>query len=157
MIYSHEITLPKKTNGSLIIKQTLKIVRGLIYKIEITFPAGCMGLAHVKVLHGAHQIWPDNPLLDFHLDDWTLAFDDLYLILIPPYELMIYGYNEDTGNDHTIHLRIGMVSSNVFMARFLPTVAQEEMQKMIRKEEEMQRKRKEKVLIDPFPWIRRRE
>jgi len=153
MIYSAEILLPKLAVPNPLTQKVLKVTKGLVYKVELQFPPGCAGLAHVGVFDGAHPCWPSTPGETFNLDGSTISFDDTYLKLAAPFQFEIWGYNEDEKWPHRIHVRIGLVSSDVFMARFLPTYAWDYYQKELKKAEEEQRKEREKVLEQPFPWV----
>jgi len=107
------------------------ISRGLVYRSQVMFPPGCCGLAGVKIFEGGHQIYPVSP------DEWlvgageTIDFEDLYMITVLNTDLRILTYNLDTAYDHNIYVRLGVVVRPEFIARFLPTVGYEELEKLI--------------------------
>lgn len=153
MIYSAEILLPKLAVPNPPTQKVLKTTKGLVYKVEIQFPPGCAGLAHVGVFDGAHPCWPSTPGETFNLDGSTISFDDTYLKLAEPFQFEIWGWNDDTLWDHTIHVRIGMVSGDIFMARFLPTYSWDYYMSLLAETEAKQKEAREFVLEHPFPWV----
>jgi len=122
MIYTANITIPAQTVSTQTICERIVITSGLVYKVELQFPPGCLGLAHVYIKDGGYQVWPSTPGTDFACDDYTINFEDSFLKQTEPYELQIYGYNDDETYDHTIQIRVGQVSKEIFIARYLPTL-----------------------------------
>ena len=121
MIYTANITTVKNTAKTALKKTIIRVTRGLVYKVEFYFPAGSAGLMGLAVFDGSFQVWPSSVGEFFLGDDLTIPFDDLYLKESAPFEFQCYTYNEDDTYDHLVIARIGLVSSEVFMARFLPT------------------------------------
>jgi len=121
MIYTANITTPKDTAKTSLKKTIINVTKGLVYKVEFFFPAGSAGLMGVAVFDGLFQVWPSTVGEFFVSDDETIRFDDLFLKEAAPFELQCYTYNEDDTYEHMVGVRIGLVSSEVFMARFLPT------------------------------------
>lgn len=157
MIYLAEIqTLAdrKKTN---LLRTSLRVTKGLVYRIEICFPAGSAGLMGVAIFDGSYGLWPSTVGGFFVGDGNTISFEDLYLKQAAPFIFDIYTYNLDTANPHNVQVRIGQVSKEVYIARFLPTVSNKlfaDMLKQIQqeqvKEAELQR---QKLLETPFEWL----
>jgi len=153
MIYSAEIKLETTSTLTNPTQKILKVTKGLVYKVEIQFPPGCAGLAHVGIFDGAYSCWPSTPGETFNLDGSTISFDDTYLKLAEPFQFEIWGYNDDTLWPHTIHVRIGLVSGDIFMARFLPSYSWDYYLKQLKEAEEKQKEKREEVLEHPFPWV----
>lgn len=137
---------PKKTK--------LYIGGGLIYKVEVEFPTGPCGLLYTCCYDGLHSLWPSSEGVWYHSDGTTIAFDDLYLKLQPPHELDIYTYNLDTVYPHWCQWRVGMVSQEVFMARFLPSYEYKYFKEMLDKMALEEQERLEGRLAVPFPWLK---
>ena len=131
MIFQKTITTPANTSRQNEQATVLKIPKGLIYKVEILFPPGPLGYAFLRVADGNYQLWPTESGEYFTGDDQTISFDDLYLKVIPPYEFVIYTYNLDDTYEHDIIFRMGMVSKDVYLARFLPHLGYQEFVKML--------------------------
>ena len=121
MIYTANITTVKNTAKTSLKKTTIRVTKGLVYKVEFYFPAGSSGLMGLAVFDGLYQAWPSSVGEFFLGDDLTIPFDDLYLKESAPFEFQCYTYNTDDTYDHLVTVRIGLVSSEVFMARFTPT------------------------------------
>lgn len=153
MIYVNNITIPANTVASSPTLERLKVITGLVYKVEFMFPPGCSGLAHVVVNDGGYQVWPSTPDTDFACDDYTIEFEDTYLKTVAPLEFQIYGYNEDETYAHTIQVRIGMVDQDIFIARFLPTYGYGELMQLMTKLEKQEEERRQQALKEPFSWL----
>ena len=151
MIYTIDLKIEAKTPAWAPKQGVVDVVKGLVYRVEFTFPPGCEGLAHLAVFDGGHQVWPSSLGETFCGDGQTVAFDDTYLKLAEPFQFEVYGYNLDELFPHTIYCRIGMVSGDIFMARFLPTYAYEHFMKLIEEEQKRQEERVIEVLEYPFP------
>lgn len=154
MIYLADITTPKNTAKADALQTVLKITKGLVYRVEIQFPRGCAGLAYCCIQDGAHPVWPTNT------DDWfrgnanTIAFDDTYLKLIEPFQFDVYTYNLDDTYSHAILVRVGVVSDEVFMARFLPSYSWEYFKKMLEEMAKAEEERMKAAAREPYAWIK---
>ena len=142
-------TTPKRT--------VLKVTKGLVYKVEIDFPTGPASLLKVQIYDGGHQVWPSNPDEYFHSDGYCISFDDTLLKLAAPFQYDIYTWNECESWPHSVTVRIGMVSQALYIARFLPSVAYEEMLKRLAEEQIKQEAEKEAIIEKPFSWMKESE
>lgn len=124
LIYVANITTPKDTKLSALKKTTVHVTKGLVYKVEFYFPPGSAGLMGVAVFDGLYQVWPSSVGEFFTGEDQVIAFDDMYLKEAAPYEFQCYSYNTDDTYDHFVSVRIGLVSKEVFQARYLPQKSQ---------------------------------
>jgi len=152
MIYAYDITTVANTTQANSKRTTLQITKGLIYRVEIEFPPGPLSLCHVSIWDGGYQIWPSNPEVDFHGDNGYITFEETYLKLAAPYEFTAKTWNEDDTYDHTIHVRLGMVSSEIYMARFLPTISYDKMLEVLRQVQAEQEAEREALIASPLPW-----
>jgi len=152
VIYAYDITTEIGVTQNNPLRTPLKVTKGLIYQVEIEFPPGPLGLCHVVINDGGHQVWPSNPGNSFHGDNGMIVFPDSYLKLVEPYEFTALTWNEDDSYEHTIQLRLGMVSSEIFMGRFLPSISYEAMLEVLRQTQLTQEAERQRVLEDPFPW-----
>jgi len=132
----------------------LKVTRGLVYRIEIEFPLGCVGLVGVQVYDGGFQVWPINPGEWLKKAQGVISFDDIYLKLQPPFEFAIHGYNSDDTYTHTPIVRIGLVSPEAYQARYLPTVAYKIFEERLKTLEAEERVRLEAITAAPFSWVK---
>ncbi len=126
MIYVATITTPANTAETAAVKTIMPVVPGLIFMIEVEFPAGCVGLLRVRVMDGPYQVCPSTRLESLRGDNVVLRFDDSYLKESAPNELEIVTWNTDTVYPHSCQVRIGIAASELFMARYLPSLAWED-------------------------------
>ncbi len=121
MIYTANITTPASTTKAAPLITRLKVTMGLVYRVEFYFPSGSAGLLGVCVSDGLYQAWPTSIGQYFVGDDATIAFEDMLHKEAAPFEFQIITYNLDTLYEHFVSVRIGLVSKEVFLARFMPT------------------------------------
>jgi len=161
MIYTANITTLKDTPKTNLKKTTIKVTKGLVYKVEFYFPAGSAGLMGLAVFDGLFQIWPSSVGEFFVGEDHVISFDDMYLKEAQPFELQAYTYNEDDTHAHSVQVRIGQVSSEVFMARFLPTRSHDYLISLLRKmsfeRDEQAEQQREQLAETAFDWMLRLE
>jgi len=153
MIYAANITIPANTPAINPTLKRLPVTEGLIYKLEIEFPPGPEGTAHIIIYDGSSPVWPSNPGIDFASDAYTISFDDTYLKTRPPFEFQIYGFNTDTENEHSIQIRLGIVSKDIFIARFLPSYTYKHLEALMAKMEAEEKERARQILAKPFSWL----
>jgi len=153
VIYSKYISTKIETYAITPLQTVLKVTRGLVYKVEIDFPPGPSGLLKVQIYDGGHQLWPSTPGEYFITDGYCISFDDTLLKLVAPFQFDIYTWNEDEEHPHGVTIRIGMVSSELYMARFLPTFGYKELRRVIAEETALQEKEREAVIAEPFSWM----
>jgi hypothetical protein len=125
---------------------SLPVDAGLVYQVEFEFPPGCSGLAHVAVFDGALQVWPINMGQFFASDAYVISFSETYMKKTKPHEFVIMGFNEDETYEHTIQIRIGLVSKNEYISRFLPAYNLPEMKVML---QEIIKENKPKEVMKP--------
>jgi hypothetical protein len=131
MIYVATITTNAKTPIQTPKETTLTITKGLIFLIEVEFPAGCSGLVHIQIFDGSYQLFPATPGEYLRGDNVNSRYDDLYLKTNPPFSLKILTYNEDTVYNHTLQIRIGVASTEAFMSRYMPSVSWDKFNKIL--------------------------
>jgi len=142
MIYTLTVETPKEIFSDNKQRRSISITKGLVYKVEIAFPPGSMGLLHVAIFDGSYQLWPSTPGETFYADSYTLEFEDLLLKLVLPWEFQIETYNDDDTHPHALQIRIGMVDKEVFMARYLPGMAYEQLIRLLAEETKRQEERR---------------
>jgi len=125
MIYTANITTPANTAIKAPKITRLNVTKGLVYRVEFYFPTGSAGLLGVAVCDGLFQCWPSTIGEYFRSDNETIAFEDMFIKEAAPYEFTIVTYNLDTNFEHFCSVRIGLVSKEIFLARFMPTKTHE--------------------------------
>lgn len=154
LIYVASISIPANTLQANPHRQSIKLCNGLIYKIRVSFPSGCAGLARFIIKRGGQQLYPSSPDEAFLGDGENIDFDELYLIETPPYELLLEAWNTAEDFSHTPILSIGMVSKEVFKARFLPTYSTKEFEQLLNKVANEQEEQRKILLSQILPSLR---
>jgi len=106
MHYQYAVKIPADTGKSDGFRRPLRLVPGQIEKVDISFPAGCVGLVGVRILRGHLQLWPLSPDQWIVSDNFTVTFPGTYELDERPFELTFEGYNLDETYDHTIRIGI---------------------------------------------------
>lgn len=149
MIYTKTVTTLSGTSKHVV----MPVTSGLVYKVEVEFPGGCAGLLSVAINDGGHQLYPSSPGETFASDDHVIAFDDTYLKTAAPFQFDIYTKNDDDTYPHKVQIRVGMVSAEIFMARFLPTYTYKYFKEMLDVMAKEQEERLAAIRESPMPWV----
>ena len=131
MIYTATITIDANTAEVDAVRTVLRVGKGLIWRIEVEFPPGCAGLAHLKINDGLYQLFPATPGESFASDGTVIGFDDLYLKNSAPFEFAITTWNLDEAWPHTLQVRVAMASAEAFMSRYMPSVSWDKFNKVL--------------------------
>ncbi len=153
MIYTTSISIPANTAITAPVKEILRVTQGVVYQLDMEFPAGCAGLSKLYIKQGSNQVWPSPPDKTFASNDFTISFPETYLLSEPPFQFEIYGYNEDEQWPHTLKVMIGLVSQKIFMARFLPSVQVEIWSEMLAEMEAEKERVRQEILEQPFDFV----
>jgi len=157
MIYVANITTPKNTAVTALKRTRISVTKGLVYKVEFYFPSGSSGLMGVAVFDGLFQVWPSSVGEFFCSDNETISFDDLYLKEASPFEFQCYSYNTDDTYNHVLGVRIGLVSSEVYQARFLPFKGYDYFAQLVEdlaaERAALEKLQKELLEQTPFEWL----
>lgn len=157
MIYTANITTNAKRWKTNLKRTRITVTKGLVYQFELFLPSGSAGLMGVAVFDGLFQVWPSSVGKFFVGEDHLISFPDMYLMESAPFEFQVYTYNEDTEHNHFASVRIGLVSQEVFLARFLPTKTDAYMIKLIAglmgDQEARARVQREQLEQTVFEWM----
>ena len=116
MIYSYDITTPANTPESAPIVTLCRLPRGRAANVDVLFPPGCAGLAHIQIYRGLHQLWPGNAGASIVGDGITVSWVEDYMMLDEPLTLVAFTWNIDDTYPHTITLRVNMLDTDTFRA-----------------------------------------
>lgn len=103
------VTIPANTLATAPVTQEMKLTAGVVQRVHILFPPGCVCLVKVRIYEGGHQFLPWNPEGDIATDGEVWRADDEYYELHEPYILKAVCYNLDDTYDHEIRIRIGLL------------------------------------------------
>ena len=123
MIYRFGITTAPSPATSVLNKQytRLKLQKGVIHKIDIVFPPGCLTLLHLHINDALHQVWPTNPDENFASDSETISFEEHFVIDYEPYELQAWTWNDDDTYSHQVIIRIGLLPEAIVSPFGIPS------------------------------------
>lgn len=110
MIYRFPLTIPAGAEEDSPVEQEMKLTAGYIVQVELSFPPGPHGEAHVAIYDALHQVWPTNPEESFAWDRYTGRWPEQYLLDRNPYTLTLKGWAPDATYDHTIVCRLVVLS-----------------------------------------------
>ena len=113
MFYVFPLTIPANTTEETPLEEVVKVTHGILHRLEIAFPAGCAGLAHLVVLHWEHPLSPTNKGVSFAADNYTIPINDYFELFFAPYTLKLRGWNLDDSYPHTITVRVGILPEDV--------------------------------------------
>jgi hypothetical protein len=119
MYFEQRFTLPPNTPASDPMILTLDVTPGIVKHVEIAFPPGCCGLAHLQVQYLEHVLYPVNANSDIAGDAETVAFDEDVVLDDVPYQFTLVGYNEDDTYPHTLIFRMQIISEQDDMTTIL--------------------------------------
>lgn len=109
MFYDFAITVPAGRAESTPVEQVMKLTKGVIHRVEVQFPIGCAALAHCRIYHEEHQLFPTNPPGSFATDGYTIPIDDNFELNTEPYSLKARCWNDDDTYQHIITIRVGVL------------------------------------------------
>jgi len=131
VIYSKTITAAAGDIAGSQHDADLPVTNGLIYQFELYFPPGSSGLLSVRVSDGGFPVWPSEPGEWFYGDNTLISFPDRYYIAAPDHKFKVWYYNLDDTYDHKFTVRIGQVSSEIFIQSFIPTFGQKSIEDVL--------------------------
>lgn len=109
MYYNFTLAVPANTTKAAHTSKVMRLTVGIIHRVEVQFPPGCLGAVHVVIFHGGHQFLPTNPEGDFASDSKTIEIDEHYELKESEVDLYIYGWSDAEDLEHTITCRVGIL------------------------------------------------
>ncbi len=100
--FSYKITMPKNGTENDLTELRMKLDYGIITHVQIIIPDGQKEVAHVRIKYHEFQVYPLNKGEWYAGDGSNIEFDDMFPIIVEPYELKAEGYNTSTKYDHSI-------------------------------------------------------
>lgn len=109
MFYDYTLTVPANTAKTAPVRTTMKLTAGVIHRVEIQFPPGCLASTHIYIMQGGHRLWPTNPDGDFASDSQTIQIDEHYELKEGEVDLTLYGWSDAEDYEHEVSVRIGIL------------------------------------------------
>jgi hypothetical protein len=114
MFYDFPLAIPRNTLASAPVQLEAVLVPGVVTRVELVFPRGCFGLAHVQIWEANHQLWPSNPDEDFAADDEVLRWSEEQPLTLAGATLTLKGWNDDDAYQHTVRCRFAVTEHSAF-------------------------------------------
>lgn len=104
--YSMGLTIPKRTLERDAIKTEVLLKARQLNKIDVLFPAGCLGAVGVRFKNYGSQFAPSS---GWYIDnDKTVTYRGPLLLVGPPFLIIIESYNRAYDYDHTLQIRFNV-------------------------------------------------
>lgn len=113
MNYRYELELPASGSATDPEVSARLLPKGVIRHVRIYFPAGCCGLAHVRITVDETQVWPSTSGDWFAGEDGAIEFEENYPLTEAWHWVEVLGYNEDTAQTHTITVQLTVEAAAV--------------------------------------------
>ena len=115
MIYEKTISTPITATEASPQKTVWKLEKGIITDLRVYFPAGSANLLHVIFFFESVQIFPKTSG-SFSGHGGMFEHSNIgYPLLTPPYELILYTWNESTKYAHSVYLYLDISRTGVYV------------------------------------------
>ena len=123
MFFRYTLDVPANTAEGDPQELICDLTYGIVTRVMVGFPRGAAGLAHCRIFHHEHQVWPTNPEEGFAWDDFVFIFEENYELHQAPYELKIRAWNDDECYPHEIMVCFGVHTTPMpFLSRVLGAI-----------------------------------
>ena len=110
MLYEYALTIPANTAEASPATMDAPLAPGTVVRVDVQFPTGCVGLVHVQIWSGEHQVWPGNLDGDISAEGLVVSWPEDYDLEDEPFTLVLRGWNDDDTFPHTITFRFAIIS-----------------------------------------------
>lgn len=101
--YSYDLLIPFNTPQLSPVTSDVKLSKGILKRIHISFEAGCGYMAYTSIELMGTQIAPLVETQAYHFDAFTYIAEVDIPLEINPYEVTIKGWSPNTLYPHTLH------------------------------------------------------
>lgn len=109
MLYEYALTILAQTAESAPETLDAPLAPGTVARVDVQFPRGCVGLAHVQVWRSEHQVWPTNVDGNISAEGLVVSWPEDYDLVDEPYGMTLRGWNDDDSYAHTITFRFALL------------------------------------------------
>jgi len=110
MLFEYPFTVPHGTPLASPVILDAPLCAGTVTRVDVQFPAGCVGLVGVSIWRHDHQVWPINLDESIAGEDVVVSFPVSYDLDDEPFAFTLKGHAPDTTYDHTITFRFALLS-----------------------------------------------
>ncbi len=109
MFWEYTLTVPANTPASAPVESDVSLSPGVVARVDVQFPRGCVGLVHVQIWRSEHQVWPVNIDGNIASEGQTVSWAEDYDLEDDPTVLTLRGWNLDDSYAHTITFRFALL------------------------------------------------
>lgn len=109
MNFFFDISIPFANKEANPHTEILKLSYGVITKVQIVVPGGHKGLAHLVLKYHESQMYPLSRGENYHGDDISIVFEDMFPLYVAPYELKAVAWNDDDTFPHAFLVGINIL------------------------------------------------
>ena len=115
--YEFDVTSPAQTLQAAPTEVLAGLNAGVITRVAIQIPRGCVGLVHAQIWRGDFQVWPTNPDGNLKGDNAVIEWNDEYPMDDEPLDLRLRVWNDDDSYAHTLTFRFALLPLDQAEAR----------------------------------------
>ena len=113
MWYVLEDTIPANTSRANAREASITVHGGILHTIYITIPPGSLNLVHAQLRKGGYYILPRNEDQSMSGEHINVPYREWLELPHPENKLTMKVWNEDTENEHTVRMLIGVLKKDV--------------------------------------------
>jgi len=113
VLYEYPLTIDANTPATSPATLEAPLAPGTIVRVDVQFPRGCVGLAHVQIWRMEHQVWPGNLGGSIAAEGMVVSWPEDEDLDDEPFGLEIRGWNDDDTFPHTITCRFALLPLGV--------------------------------------------
>jgi hypothetical protein len=95
-LYEFDLTVPADTAQASAVSRTMPIDPGIVTRLSVQFPAGCVGMVHCQILRGLHVVMPNNAEATIKGDNVIVESEEELDVTHPPLFLIARAWSPDT-------------------------------------------------------------
>jgi len=115
MIFVHTISTPANTTQEDPQETILDLGHGIIHRVDVGFPPGALGQAHVAIDRDGRQLYPSNPQGNWAWDNLFQQFPDFFSLESEPFAVTARTWNDDTSFAHGITLQFLILPREILL------------------------------------------
>lgn len=109
MLFEYPLEIPANTAETAKATLDAPLAPGTVARVDVQFPRGCVGLAHVQIWRREHQIFPTNLDGNIAAEGMVVSWPEDYDVDDEPFALELRGWNEDDSYAHTVTFRFALL------------------------------------------------
>jgi hypothetical protein len=95
-LYEFDLTVPANTLQASAVSRAMPIDPGIVTRISVQFPAGCVGMVHAQILRALHIVMPNNSDATIKGDNIVVESEEEIDVTHAPLQLIARAWSPDT-------------------------------------------------------------